>query len=63
MKGLAIFFLKKGFAKGKIDTTLFTKYVKNDILIIQIYIDDIFFCSANESLCKKFEQYMKDEFE
>ena len=49
--------------KGKIDTTLFTKHVDNDILIVQIYVDDIIFGSTNEKLCKDFESCMKDEFE
>ena len=26
---------------GKVDTTLFTKHVDSDILIVQIYVDDI----------------------
>ena len=38
--------------KEKIDTTLFTKHVENDILIVQIYVDDIIFGSTNESLCQ-----------
>jgi len=42
---------------------LFTKHVKNDILIIHIYVDDVIFGSTNELLCKKFEQCMKNEFE
>ena len=28
---------------GKIDTTLFIKLRENDILIVQIYVDDIIF--------------------
>ena len=49
--------------KGKIDTTLFTKHVDSDILIMQIYVDDIIFRSTNEMLCKDFESCMKKEFE
>ena len=45
------------------DTTLFTKHVDNDILIVQIYVDDIIFCSTNKNLCKAFESCMKEEFE
>ena len=33
------------------------------LLIVQIYVDDIIFGSTNESLCKAFESCMKDEFE
>ena len=51
------------FIKGKIDTTLFTKYVDKDILIVQIYVDDIIFGSTNKKLCRDFESCMKEEFE
>jgi hypothetical protein len=37
--------------------------LKNDILIIQIYVDDIIFGSTNASLCKEFSKLMQDEFE
>ena len=49
--------------KEKIDTTFFTKHIENDILIVQIYVDDIIFGSTNETLCKDFESCMKKEFE
>ena len=42
---------------------MFTKHVENDILIVQIYVDDIIFGSTYELLCKEFEQYMQREFE
>jgi len=57
------FLISNSFAKGKIDTTLFTKHVENDILIVQIYVDNIIFGSTNEKLCKAFESCMKEEFE
>jgi hypothetical protein len=34
-----------------------------DILIVQIYVDDIIFGSTNENLCKEFSKTMQDEFE
>ena len=52
---LSSFLLSNDFVKGKVDTTLFTKYVGSDILIVQIYVDDIIFSSTNELLCKEFE--------
>ena len=63
MKEFQHFFISNGFVKGKIDTTLFTKHVDSDILIVHIYIDDIIFRSTNENLCKDFESCMKNEFE
>ncbi|CAJ2645639.1 unnamed protein product [Trifolium pratense] len=60
---LSNFLLEKGFEKGKVDCTLFRKTTKEDILIIQIYVDDINFGSTNASLCKNFSKIMQDEFE
>ena len=34
-----------------------------DILIVQIYFDEIIFGSTNEILCKEFESCMQNEFE
>ena len=48
---------------GKIDTTLFIKTKDNDMLIIQIYIDDIIYGATNVSLCEEFSRSMHIEFE
>ena len=48
---------------GKADTTLFIKKKEEDIIVIQIYIDDISFGATNESLCKDFSKCMHSEFE
>jgi len=37
------FLLEKDFSRGKVDTTLFIKKKLNDILLVQIYVDDIIF--------------------
>src|ERR1044072_959586 len=60
---LSNFLLENKFTRGKIDTTLFCKSFKNDILIFQIYVDDIIFGSANPSLCQEFSKLMQAEFE
>ncbi|KAK2398040.1 putative mitochondrial protein [Trifolium repens] len=60
---LSNFLLENCFQKGQIDNTLFRKTTKKDILIIQIYVDDIIFGSTNTSLCKNFSKLMQDEFE
>ena len=49
---LSKFLLEKGFFTGKVDTTLFIKRKSHDILLVQIYVDDIIFGSTNELLCK-----------
>jgi hypothetical protein len=57
------FLLSNGFKVGKVDTTLFTKKIGNDIFIYQIYVDDIIFGSTNEDFCKEFGEMMSREFE
>jgi len=57
------FLLKKCFTRGKIDTTLFTKTKNDDLLIVQIYVDDIIFGSTNEIMCSEFSKIMQKEFE
>jgi hypothetical protein len=57
------FLISSGFDIGKVDTTLFIKRVNSDILLIQVYVDDIIFGSTNENLCQEFSKTMQDEFE
>ena len=42
-KRLSNFLIENGFNRGNIDTTLFIKVKGNDILVVQIYVDDIIF--------------------
>nr|GEW74639.1 putative ribonuclease H-like domain-containing protein [Tanacetum cinerariifolium] len=60
---LANYLLENGFQKGMIDQTLSIKRQKGDILLVQIYVDDIIFGSTNKDLCKAFEKLMKDKFQ
>ena len=60
---LSKFIISSSFKMGKIDTTLFIKLRKNDILIVQIYVDDIIFGATNVSLCEEFVKSMHSEFE
>nr|GFC92400.1 putative ribonuclease H-like domain-containing protein [Tanacetum cinerariifolium] len=60
---LANYLLENGFLKGKIDQTLFIKKQKGDILLVQVYVDDIIFGSTNKVLCKAFKKLMKDKFQ
>nr|GEZ80885.1 putative ribonuclease H-like domain-containing protein [Tanacetum cinerariifolium] len=59
---LANYLLENGFQRGKIDQTLFIKRQKCDILLVQIYVDDIIFGSTNKDLCKSIEKLMKGKF-
>ncbi|GKB42620.1 putative ribonuclease H-like domain-containing protein, partial [Tanacetum coccineum] len=60
---LANYLLGNGFQRGKNDQTLFIKRQKGDILLLQIYVDDIIFGSTNKELCTGFEKLMKDKFQ
>nr|GEV99474.1 putative ribonuclease H-like domain-containing protein [Tanacetum cinerariifolium] len=45
------------------DKTLLIKKQKGDILLVQVYVDDIIFGSTNKELCKTFEKLIKDKFQ
>jgi hypothetical protein len=55
--------LSKGFKMGKVDTTLFTKKIENDLFVLQIYVDDIIFGSTNQDFYEEFGSMMAKEFE
>ncbi|GJS86178.1 putative ribonuclease H-like domain-containing protein, partial [Tanacetum coccineum] len=52
---LSTFLLKSGYRRGTIDKTLFIKKDKNDIMLVQVYVDDIIFGSTKKSWCDEFE--------
>ncbi|GJS65468.1 putative ribonuclease H-like domain-containing protein [Tanacetum coccineum] len=54
---LSIYLLDNGFQRGKIDKTLFIKRHKGDILLVQVYMDDIIFGSTKKELCIAFEKF------
>ncbi|GJZ10908.1 retrovirus-related pol polyprotein from transposon TNT 1-94 [Tanacetum coccineum] len=59
---LSTFLMSKGFTKGTIDPTLFTIRHGEEIILVQIYVDDIIFGSTNPKLSKKFEKLMHNRF-
>ncbi|GJW64519.1 putative ribonuclease H-like domain-containing protein [Tanacetum coccineum] len=53
-----------GFQKrGQYDKTLFIKKIKGDILLVQVYVDDIIFGSTKKVLCTEFEKLMHKKFQ
>nr|GEW84069.1 hypothetical protein [Tanacetum cinerariifolium] len=60
---LSTFVVSKGFSKGSIDPTLFITKHRGDILLVQIYVDDIIFGSTNPKFSKQFEKLMHSKFE
>ena len=51
---LSNFLIENNFKRGQVDTTLFRRTLEKDIIIVQIYVDEIIFGSTNASLCKEF---------
>ncbi|GKF74539.1 putative ribonuclease H-like domain-containing protein, partial [Tanacetum coccineum] len=60
---LSTYLLDNGFQRGKIDKTLFIRKDKCDILLVQVYVDDIIFGSTKKLLCTKFEKMMHKKFQ
>ncbi|GJZ15832.1 putative ribonuclease H-like domain-containing protein [Tanacetum coccineum] len=60
---LSTFLLKNGYRRGTIDKTLFLKKDKHDIILVQVYVDDIIFGSTKKSWCNEFEALMKSKFQ
>nr|GEU30885.1 hypothetical protein [Tanacetum cinerariifolium] len=60
---LARYLLDNGFHRGKIDQTMFIKRQKGNILLVQVYIDDIIFRSTKKELCTDFEELMHHKFQ
>jgi hypothetical protein len=48
---------------GKVDQTLFLLRKRNDILIVQVYVDDIVFGGSSNSLVASFAEDISREFE
>jgi hypothetical protein len=48
---------------GSVDKTLFTFKHGKDFLLVQIYMDDIFFGGSSHSLVSSFEAVMENEFQ
>nr|GEW56616.1 retrovirus-related Pol polyprotein from transposon TNT 1-94 [Tanacetum cinerariifolium] len=52
-----------GYSKHMMDNTLFTKKKDLNLIIVQIYVDDIIFGSTCQEMCDDFAKIMHDEFE
>ncbi|GJU50976.1 putative ribonuclease H-like domain-containing protein [Tanacetum coccineum] len=60
---LSTYLLENRYRRGTIDKTLFIKKDRGDILLVQVYVDDIIFGSTKKSLCVEFEQMMHKRFQ
>ncbi|GJV84277.1 retrovirus-related pol polyprotein from transposon TNT 1-94 [Tanacetum coccineum] len=53
---LSKFLLSQEFSKGTVDPTLFIRRQGKDILLVQIYVDDIIFAFTTPELCDQFSK-------
>ncbi|GJW71253.1 putative ribonuclease H-like domain-containing protein [Tanacetum coccineum] len=60
---LSNFLVSEGFSKGFIDPIMFITKHREDILIVQFYVDDIIFGSTNPKLSKQFGKLMHNKFD
>ncbi|GJT15394.1 retrovirus-related pol polyprotein from transposon TNT 1-94 [Tanacetum coccineum] len=60
---LSKFLLQNHFFKGTTDPMLFIRRFKDDILVVQVYVDDIIFGSTNLRYTQLFVDLMKSSFE
>ncbi|GKC20784.1 retrovirus-related pol polyprotein from transposon TNT 1-94 [Tanacetum coccineum] len=59
---LSKFLLSQEFSKGIVDPTLFIRRQGKDILLVQIYVDDIIFASTTPELYDQFSKIMCSQF-
>ncbi|GJV62446.1 retrovirus-related pol polyprotein from transposon TNT 1-94 [Tanacetum coccineum] len=60
---LKAFLIKHDYTIGMVDNTLFTKKKDPNLIIVQIYVDNIIFGSTCQEMCDDFAKIMHDEFE
>nr|GEV10836.1 hypothetical protein [Tanacetum cinerariifolium] len=60
---LSTYLLNNRFKRGQVDKTLFIKRDKGDILLVQVYVDDIIFRSTKKEMCGAFEILMHEKFQ
>ena len=60
---LTSYLIENGFKRGNADSTLFIRRDKKDLVMGQVYVDDIVFGSTNDTLAKSFANEMKKIFE
>jgi hypothetical protein len=54
---------QSGFRKESADINLYIKVSQGNILLIEVYVDDIIFGGDDDGFSQKFAKYMHNEFE
>jgi len=60
---LTEYLVSNGFSRGQADRTLFIKKVEGELVVAQVYVDDIIFRSTKDDLAHSFSSMMQIEFE
>ncbi|GJZ52213.1 retrovirus-related pol polyprotein from transposon TNT 1-94 [Tanacetum coccineum] len=59
---LSSFLISQDFSKGSVDPTLFIRRDDKELLLVQIYVDDIIFAASTPELCDLFPKIMCSKF-
>ncbi|GJV30842.1 retrovirus-related pol polyprotein from transposon TNT 1-94 [Tanacetum coccineum] len=59
---LSSFKISQDFSKGSVDPTLFISRDGKELLLVQIYVDDIIFAASTPKLCDLFSKIMCSKF-
>lgn len=59
---LTQYLVSYGFIRGKANQTLFIKREDDELIVAQVYIDDIIFRSSKDELAHSFLKLMQSEF-
>ena len=54
---------QQGFKKGNEDRNIYIKVDQDNMIILEVYVDDIIFGSDDDKMSRRFSQDMQNEFE
>ncbi|GJT07914.1 retrovirus-related pol polyprotein from transposon TNT 1-94 [Tanacetum coccineum] len=60
---LSSFLISNDFSKGLVDPTLFIRREGKELLLVQIYVDDIIFAASTPELCDLFAKIIKSKLD
>ena len=60
---LTQYLVSNGFTRGKANQTLFIKKEDGELIVVQVYVDDIIFGSTKDELAHGFSKLMQAKFE
>ncbi|GJZ00827.1 retrovirus-related pol polyprotein from transposon TNT 1-94 [Tanacetum coccineum] len=55
---LSLFLISQDFSKGLVDPTMFIRKEGKELLLVQVYVDDIIFAASTPKLCDLFAKIM-----